>query len=36
MIIDAFTIGGAVFSLVMTIVVFYLALRNQSYSDDLD
>ncbi len=34
MIIDAFTIGGAIMSLVMTIVVFYLALHNQSYSDD--
>ena len=34
MIIDAFTISGAVLSLVMTIVVFYLAIHNQSYFDD--
>jgi len=33
MIIDTFTISGFVMSLVMLVVVFYLAIHNQPYSD---
>jgi hypothetical protein len=33
MIIDAFTISGFVMSLVMSVVVFYLVIHNESYSD---
>ena len=33
MIIDAFTISGFVMSLALSVVVFYLAIHNQPYSD---
>jgi hypothetical protein len=33
MIFDAFTISGIVLSLVMTVVVFYLAIHNQPCGD---